>query len=73
MFKRITIKFNEDEVESKKVIDCDICKNFESKKEFCKTYNCYPFKHTIPVEEYCTEFTLDKIKEAEIKENIKRI
>ncbi len=68
MFKRISIKFD-----PKKVIDCDICKNFEPEKEFCNTYNCYPFKRKIPVEEYCTEFTLDKIKEAEIRENIKRM
>ena len=68
--KELLNNYNEEEVEQ---IDCDICKNFESKKEFCNTYDCYPFKHKVPVEEYCNEFTLDKIKQAEIRKNIKRM
>jgi len=68
--KELLNNYNEKEVEH---IDCDICKNFESKKEFCNIYDCYPFKHEVPVEEYCTEFTLDKIKEAEVRKNIKNM
>ena len=44
-------------------IDCEICENFDSKKNFCNTYDIKPFRYKIPMEEFCNEFTLDKIKE----------
>ncbi len=53
------------------MIWCEICKNFDSKKRFCNTYDCHPLEHKIPVEESCNEFTLDKIKEAEESKPLK--
>ncbi|MBY8992711.1 MAG: hypothetical protein KGD58_18350 [Candidatus Lokiarchaeota archaeon] len=50
-------------------IECEICKNFDSKKQFCNIYDCYPFDYEIPVEDYCIEFFLDRNKEEERKKN----
>ena len=53
-----------------KVIWCEDCKNFDS-KGFCNIYNCYPLDYMIPVEEYCNEFTLDKINAEESRKRNK--
>ncbi|HDZ18180.1 hypothetical protein LCGC14_0659980 [marine sediment metagenome] len=70
---RKEIKFNIKELLNKYNENCYICKNFEPKKEFCSTYDCYPFNHKTPVEEYCKEFTLDKIKEVERRKEIEQL
>ncbi|MFW9867553.1 MAG: hypothetical protein ACFFEN_15770 [Candidatus Thorarchaeota archaeon] len=51
-----------------RMFDCEICTNYDSKREFCDTYDSFPFTHPIPPEEYCNEFTLDKSKEAKREE-----
>ena len=74
-YKEEKIEYIEDKgyfsLKPKKMIWCEICKNFDSKKRFCNTYDCYPLEHKIPVEEYYNEFTLDKIKEAEESKSLK--
>ena len=53
------------------------CKNYDSEKQFCNTYDCDPlqfeYDYEIFVEDYCREFTLDKIKEAEDNKNVKKL
>ena len=70
---RKEIKFNIKELLNKYSENCYICKNFEPEKEFCNTYDCNPFNHKTPVEEYCKEFTLDKIKETERRKDIEQL
>lgn len=49
---------------------CDVCKNFDSEKEYCNTYDCNPdeleVEEGIFVLDYCDKFTLDEIKEAQL-------
>ncbi|MFX0137509.1 MAG: HNH endonuclease [Candidatus Hodarchaeota archaeon] len=51
---------------------CEICKNFDSKKQFCISYDSYPFDDVIPPEEYCNEFIIDEVKYAKELEANKR-
>ena len=56
---------------------CEICKNYDSEKCFCNTYDCDPlqfeYDYEIFVEDYCREFTVDKIKEAKVNKNVKKL
>ncbi len=56
----------------RKVIWCDNCQNFDS-KGFCDIYDSYPLDYKIPVEEYCNEFLLDKVKAEKSKKRNKLI
>lgn len=60
-------------LEPKEEVDCKVCKNFDPKKQFCNTYDCYPIDNEIPPEEYCKEFMLDEAKEAKQGEASKRL
>jgi hypothetical protein len=57
---------------SKEEVYCEICKNFDSKKQFCNAYDSYPFGDVIPPEEYCNEFIIDKAKLEKKQEADKR-
>ena len=58
---------------SEEEVDCDYCKNFESKTEFCNTYDCYPFKRKTPIGEYCNDFMLNTSKETQLRNNNKHL
>jgi len=85
---RNRVLFIEDKEELRKLVakeskfgsyfECiDLCKNFDSKKRVCNIYNCDPEKleieHELFADDYCTDFTVDKVKEAKVPKSPKKL
>ncbi len=67
-------KYKEEKQESSNFLEeCGICTKFDSKNQFCNTYDCYPSETAVPPEDFCNEFEVDKTMEDQCNKPKKKL